>query len=161
MASAQNAVDSQLLRELSLFEGLDRLRLEKVAALFTLVDIPVDTELLREGGQADYFYVLLEGRVALSVSIPGRAHYETTVSTLSKGQLVGWSALLPDGVWQASAHTLKPCRLLRVTATAVRDLCEADHEIGYRIMKNALAAVGQRLAGSRLQFLDIFGSRDD
>lgn len=160
MPGAQNTVDDQLLRGLSLFEGLDDKRLAKIASCFTPLNIPADTDLLSEGEDADQLYILLEGRVSLSVSIPGRAPCETTVSTLSRGQVVGWSALLPGNLWKASAHSLKPCRLIRVPGNVIRDLCEQDHEIGYFLMKNALVAVGQRLADCRLQLLDIFGTTD-
>ncbi len=150
-------INDQSFHSLSLFAGLDDRCLAKIASLFTLLNIPAGTELLHEGELADHLYILLEGRVSLSVSIPGKAQHETVVSTLSKGQLVGWSALLPNSTWQASVRSLKPCRLISIPATTVRDLCEQDREIGYYLMKNALAIVGQRLVDSRLQALDIFG----
>ncbi len=153
-------INDQLYSSLSLFAGLDDQRLAKIAALFTPLTIPAGIELLHEGEPADHLYILLQGRVSLSVSIPGKAQHEAVVSTLSKGQLVGWSALLPNSTWQASVRSLKPCRLLSIPSTSVRELCEQDHEIGYRLMKNALASVGQRLADSRLQALDIFGRPD-
>lgn len=151
-------INDQLFRGLSLFAGLDDQHLAKIAALFTPLNIPADTELIHEGEVTDHLYVLLEGRVSLSVSMPGKAQHETVVSTLSKGQLLGWSALLPNSTWQASARSLKPCSLISIPAKSVRELCEQDHEIGYCLMKNALASVGQRLADSRLQALDIFGA---
>jgi CRP-like cAMP-binding protein len=157
---AENTVTTELIRELGLFEGLDDQRLQALASLFTAVDIASGAEFIRDGESADYLYVLLEGRVAISVSIPGRAAYETVVSTLSKGQLVGWSALLPETDWQATVSALKPCRLIRARAESIRQLCEQDPVIGYCLMKNALVVVGQRLSESRLQLLDIFGGRD-
>ncbi len=160
MARVQNTVDDHLLRGLSLFQGIDNKRLRKIASHFTAFDIPVDTEILREGEIADHFYILLEGRASLSVSVPGRTRYETIVSTLSKGQLLGWSALLADNLWKASAYSVKPCRLIKCPGNVIRDLCEQDHDIGYWMMKNTLVAVGERLAESRLQLLDIFGARD-
>jgi|GEM_PF-989931 len=160
MTGTLNSVDARLFRGLSLFAGLDDKRLAKIASQFTPLDIPAEAELLQEGEDADQLYILLEGRVSLSVAIPGRAQHETVVSTLSRGQLLGWSALLPNNFWKASAHTLKPCRLLRASGKAIRDLCERDHEIGYCLMKNALVTVGQRLEDCRLQSLNIFGSED-
>ncbi len=161
MTGAETTIDAHLLRQLNFFDELDDQQLKKIAPLFESVSLAADSELFSEGEQADYLYILLAGRVSLAQVIPGRSRRQTVVSTLSRGQLLGWSALLPDSCWQASAHTLKPCRLLRVAAVRIREVCEKDCAIGYLMMKKALAAVGQRLADSRLQQLDIYGQAND
>ena len=92
--------------------------------------------------------------------VPGRAPEKSIVSTISRGELLGWSALLPGRMWQATARTLKPTRLLAIDGTKLRELCDRDHEIGYAVMKHVLTVVGQRLTESRLQLLDMFTHPD-
>jgi CRP/FNR family transcriptional activator FtrB len=157
MVVRQSIVDSNLMKTFVFFDDINEAGLAKLAELATVLEVPADTELLREGEPADYVYILLEGRVSLCLPIPGKVCADTAVSTLSKGQLLGWSALLPCSRWQASVYTLKTCRFVRVSAAELRSLCEHDYELGYHIMKNALTAVGQRLSECRMQQLDIFG----
>lgn len=160
MVVRQSIVDSNLMKTLVFFDGLNEGGLAKLAELATILEMPADTELLREGEPAEYVYILLEGRVSLCLPMPGKVCADTAVSTLSTGQLLGWSALLPCSRSQASVYTLKTCRFVRFSAAELRSLCEHDHELGYHIMKNALTAVGQRLSECRMQQLDIFGSPD-
>ena len=39
----------------------------------------------------------------------------------------------------------------------LRQLCEAEHEVGYHIMRQLASALSRRLLATRLQLLDLFG----
>lgn len=148
------------LKKYGFFKPLTDERAAAIAALSSVRDLPADTEVLREGQQADNLYLVLEGRLSLAMYVPGRAAEKSIVSTISRGELLGWSALLPGRMWQATARTLKPTRLLAIDGTKLRELCDRDHEIGYAVMKHVLTVVGQRLTESRLQLLDMFAHPD-
>lgn len=130
-------------------------RLARITAIARRLDAPGDVELFREGDSADTAYFLIAGRVSLSLRIPGRA--DAIVATLSAGELVGWSALLPARTWTATARALEPASLLAIPGEDLVEICELDHEIGYHVMRNALSAVAGRLRDTRLQLLDMFG----
>jgi len=48
-------------------------------------------------------------------------------------------------------------RALGVNARCLRDKCEADHDLGYELMKRFVGAMGERLRATRLQVLDVYG----
>lgn len=152
---------NQQLKKYSFFKPLTDERAEAIIASAKTTNIPADTEVLREGQQADNLYLVLEGRLSLAMYVPGRPPEKSIVSTISRGELLGWSALLPGRMWQATARTLKPTRLLVINGAELRALCDRDHETGYSVMKHVLAVVGQRLTESRLQLLDMFAHPDD
>ena len=129
--------------------------LARVAAIARRLDAPGDVALFGEGDAADTAYFLIAGRVSLALRIPGRA--DAIVATLSAGELVGWSALLPARTWTATARTLEPASLLAIPGKDLVELCELDHELGYYVMRNALSTVAGRLSDTRLQLLDMFG----
>jgi CRP/FNR family transcriptional regulator, cyclic AMP receptor protein len=56
------------------------------------------------------------------------------------------------------AVALELTRLLGVNAKCLRDKCEADHDLGYELMKRFVGAIGEKLHAARLQALDIYGN---
>ena len=60
----------------------------------------------REGEQADSFYVVRRGRIALEVFAPGRG--QMILATLGPGELVGWSWLFPPYRWHFDGRAVEP-----------------------------------------------------
>jgi CRP-like cAMP-binding protein len=156
MSQNDDVVTAGDLRGMALFADLEDERLESVAAVARFSEATAGALLLGEGEPADTVRVIVKGRVSLTIGLPGRG--DVTVTTLSKGHLLGWSALIPGSRWVASAHALKPCLMVEIPAVELLDLCERDFELGYRLMKNALVAVAERLSETRLLVLDMYGA---
>ncbi len=149
---------AELLR-LPIGEALGRGHLERLAALGQLESLAQGEELFHEGAPAQVLRIIVDGRVALELAVPGRA--PLIVAALSRGDLLGWSALLGGGrgaaEWTTSARAAKPSHCLRFDAAALRELCELDHELGYYVMRHAFEVVAQRLADARVHMLDLYG----
>jgi len=109
----------------------------------------------REGESADQFYLLRQGRVALQLSSPGRG--AVTFQTLGEGEIVGVSWLIPPYRWSYDAKTLEPTRAIAMDAACLRQKCEADHDLGYEMMKRFMPILIQRLQATRMQILDVYG----
>ncbi|MEL0081418.1 MAG: cyclic nucleotide-binding domain-containing protein [Gammaproteobacteria bacterium] len=161
MSNSAIRIDPGLTREMELFRELGEEDAASLAAIASLREVAGKTDLFSQGDAADSLYILVEGRISLAIQVPGRAHAESVVSTVSTGELLGWSALLPDRVWQVSAHVIKPSRLIDIPGAELRQLCERNCGLGYKIATRMLAVVGQRLTESRVQFLDIFGQTSE
>ena len=155
MSPSKNKITVDDLRGMALFSDLDEGKLKKISAIARLEEAPAGTLLLREGDPADTVRVLVQGRVSLTITVPGRK--EATLATLSRGQLLGWSALIPGSRWAASARALKACTMVAISGADLLNVCKGDFELGYHCMKNAMAAVAERLAETRLLVLDMFG----
>jgi hypothetical protein len=50
-------------------------------------------------------------------------------------------------------------RAIGIDAACLRGKCEADHDLGYEMMKRFLPILVQRLHATRLQILDVYGKR--
>jgi CRP/FNR family transcriptional regulator, cyclic AMP receptor protein len=59
--------------------------------------------IFKEGGSADYFYLIQKGRLTLHAFVPGRG--AVTIQTLSGGDALGWSWLFPPYQWHFSADS--------------------------------------------------------
>ena len=113
--------------------------------------------LFRQNGPADEFYLIREGRVALEISAPGQA--PIVFSTLSEGDVVGASWVVPPYRWMFDARAITTTRALGIDAACLRGKCDADHDFGYAMMKRFLPILAQRLHATRLQILDVYGKR--
>jgi CRP-like cAMP-binding protein len=117
--------------------------------------VDADTYLLRESYPADTFFLIRRGAVALEVHGPGRG--ALLIETLAPGDAVGWSWLFAPYSWQLDARTLEPCSLVAIDGACLRGKCEADHELGYELMRRFAAELVDRLQATRMQLLDVYG----
>jgi CRP-like cAMP-binding protein len=112
--------------------------------------------LFHEGEAADQFYLLRHGGVAIELSAPGRG--AITVQTLAEGEIVGVSWLVPPYRWTYDARAAGLVRAIAIDAACLRRKCEADHDLGYEMMKRFVPVLVQRLEATQLQMLDVYGA---
>jgi len=112
--------------------------------------------LFHEGDAADELYLLRQGRVGLGITAPGRG--ALTFQTLGSGEVVGLSWLLPPYRWSYDAKALELTRAISLDAKCLRQKCDADHDLGYELMKRFMPVLVARLHATRLQMLDVYGT---
>jgi CRP-like cAMP-binding protein len=123
-----------LLGEARFFSGLDAAQIERIAALGRLRTYPQDTRIYRIGDPVDDFYVLAEGIVRFTLGFGKR---ETSAGEIiRRGQVFGWAPLV-EGYSRriATAYCLTPCEVIALDGVELRALMEADHSLGYAVMK--------------------------
>jgi len=72
--------------------------------------------------------------------------------------MVGLSWLIPPWRWTYDARAIDDTRAIAIDALCLRQKCEADHDLGYEMMKRFMPVVIQRLQATRLQILDVYGT---
>lgn len=111
--------------------------------------------LFREGDPAEEIFLLRHGSVALEIVLPGRP--PVVIATEHEGEIVGASWLVPPYRWRFDARARELTRAIGINSKCLRDKCEADHHLGYELMKRFLSVVVSRLDEARLQLLDVYG----
>jgi CRP-like cAMP-binding protein len=71
---------------------------------------------------------------------------------------VGISWLVPPYRWRYDAKAIESTRTIAIDAACLRQQSDADHDLGYEMMKRLLPMIVQRLQTTRLQILDIYGT---
>jgi CRP/FNR family transcriptional regulator, cyclic AMP receptor protein len=145
----------QLIAESPTFEGLRKEQLEFIAGCAWNERIPAGTLVLREGERAERFFLIRHGTVSLEIDAPGRG--PLLIQTLHDGEVVGWSWLFAPHRWAMDGRAITDCSVVTFDGTCVRGKCEADHELGYELMKRFAANLIDRLQGTRMQLIDIYG----
>jgi CRP-like cAMP-binding protein len=109
----------------------------------------------REGGEANQFYLIRQGQIAIEVFVPGRG--ALTIQTLGAGEAMGWSWLFPPYRWNFDARAVKDTLALALDGKCLRQKCEENHDLGYEMMKRFSVIMTARLQATRLQLLDVYG----
>jgi CRP/FNR family transcriptional regulator, cyclic AMP receptor protein len=146
----------QVVLQQPLFSGLEAPLGNLIAGCVRNVAFKEGHYLLHEGAPADEFYLIRQGAVALEIAAP--AHPPAVFLTVGPGEIVGISWLTPPYRWTFDARAMEPVHALGIDAGCLRNKCEADHDLGYELMKRCLSALVQRLHATRLQMLDVYGS---
>jgi CRP/FNR family transcriptional regulator, cyclic AMP receptor protein len=110
-----------------------------------------------EGEPANEFFLIRHGKVALEITPPGQP--AIVFATEGEGDIVGASWLVPPYLWRFDARAMELTRAIGIDAKCLRDKCEADHHLGYAMMKRFLPVLMQQLDETRLQILDVYGKR--
>lgn len=113
--------------------------------------------LMHEGREANVFYLLRAGRVALEIDVPGRGPVQ--MESLGAGDVLGLSWLVPPYREHLDARAVEPVVALAFDGACLRDKLEADHELGYALTRRLFELAYRRLERVRLQRLDVYGGR--
>ena len=135
--------------------GLAPHHLEMIAGCGVNAHFPAGALLFRTGEPADRFFLIRGGLVALELAVP--QHDPLTISTLHDGEIVGWSWLFEPHRWAFDARAVEDPAVIAFDGACLRGKCEADHELGYQLMRRFAAVLVDRLQATRLQLLDVYG----
>lgn len=111
--------------------------------------------MLREGEPADTFYVVRRGSVAIETFAPRRG--PVTIETLHDGDLLGWSWLVPPYRTTFDARALTTTHAIAFDGACLRGKLDGDPALGYVLLRLFAAVIVERLQGTRLRLLDVYG----
>jgi len=145
----------QTMQAIPWFRDLEPAMFDKLAHIAGLVELAKGEPLFNEGDKEDFVYIVLNGRIALDIFVPARG--KIRIETAEPMDLVGWSSVTPVVRQRtAGAKAVLDSKLLSLDADRLRILCEADHDLGYHVMRRISNIIASRLMVTRLQLLDIF-----
>jgi CRP/FNR family cyclic AMP-dependent transcriptional regulator len=143
-----------ILSQHPFFKDLDPQKLQFIAGCASNVRFEEGKFLFRDGEDANNFYVIRAGKVAIEIFSPKRG--AITIQTLREGDVLGWSWLFPPYRWHFDAKALELTRAISLDGKCLRNKCEEDHDIGYELMKRFSDVIIQRLQATRIQVLDLY-----
>jgi len=145
----------RILAEHPFFKGLEEPYLQLLVGCASNVRFDAGEVIFREGEEANRFYLIRQGKVAVETFAPGRG--PIIIQTLGEGELVGWSWLIAPYRWRFDGRAVELTRAIALDGECLRGKCEEDHNLGYELMKRVAHVMEQRLEATRLQLLDVYG----
>jgi CRP/FNR family transcriptional regulator, cyclic AMP receptor protein len=132
-----------LLARVNLFAGLPELYLRRIEALGQLENHPAGALIFAEGSPGDRVYLILEGKVRISRSVPGLG--EEALAILKAGDYFGEMALIDDFPRSADAKAHESCRLFVIAKEHLQDLLFVDRDLAYDLLWNFVRTLSSRL----------------
>jgi CRP/FNR family transcriptional regulator, cyclic AMP receptor protein len=145
-----------ILAEHPFLQGMSREHVQLLTGCASNARFDPGKFVFRAGEEANQFYIIREGKVALEIFSPDRG--SITIQTLGAGEILGWSWLLPPYVWRFDAHVLELVRAIALDGKCLRTKSEADKVLGYELLKRFAGVMEQRLVATGLQLMDVYGS---
>lgn len=145
------------LQTIPWFQEIDPQHFDSLCGIASIKTVEAGEELFREGDKEDLLYIVLEGRIAVELFVPGRGRQR--IFTAEPMDIVGWSSATPVVRQRtAGARAVLPGRLVCLDAIELRRMCERDHDLGYVVMRRLANVIAGRLLVTRLQLLDMFAN---
>jgi CRP/FNR family transcriptional regulator, cyclic AMP receptor protein len=145
----------ELLGEIDVFRGLADEHLDLIAGCALNRVFAADEYLLRENEQANTFFAIRHGTVALETYVPQRG--AVTIETLHGGDMLGWSWLFPPYRWAFGAVAAGPVEAFEFDGRMVRACCESDPALGYELTRRLARVVAKRLQATRVRLITASG----
>jgi CRP/FNR family transcriptional regulator, cyclic AMP receptor protein len=147
----------RILVEHPFFQGMKEEQLELLVGCASNVRFDAGELILREGEEANIFYLIRHGRVALEIFAPERG--PVTIQTLGEGEVLGWSWLVSPYRWRLSARAVELTRAVALDGKCLRAKSESDYHLGYELFKRFSQVMMERLQAAHFQLLNVYGTR--
>jgi CRP-like cAMP-binding protein len=147
---------ADLLAGFALFDPLTDAQRAAVAATAQDVTYPAGAQLFAEGEEAVGCWLIRSGLVTLDTYVPSRG--PVVLQTLGRGDVLGWSWLVPPHHWHFTATAAEPVSALRLDTRRLHDLAAADPALGYTLALGLFEVLLDRLQNTRARLLDLYGS---
>lgn len=142
----------QLLKEYDFFKDLTVAEEEKVFALAARREYSAGAIIFREGERAEELFFLEEGKIVLQMQVraaQSSSYRKATVDFVTKGEMVGWSALVEPNIYTLTAVSLGRSQVLAVNGPDLRTLMQNDLSISQKLLAALVKVISSRLADTR------------
>lgn len=134
-----------------LFTGLDDQELAEIAAIAYKETYAVGDLICAEQELANQIFILCQGRVQVHIQLRSSLEPdgETTIEEVEPGRIFGWSSLVKQRRFTASARALEPATVLIINANDLNALFDRRLHIGFVVMKQLAEVIASRLRHTR------------
>lgn len=145
----------QALANHAFFKGLGENYLLMLSDHAKFVELSPEQYIFHQGEEADRFFLVLAGKIALEVSTMSQG--PMTIETIGPDGVLGWSWNFPPFRWHFDARAVEPTTAIVLDGKWLRQECKDDPELGQEVIQRLAQVLVQRLQATRLQLLDVYG----
>jgi CRP-like cAMP-binding protein len=109
-----------------------------------------------EGDPAQELYLLLDGWVDIVIVTNDQGQPYQLVTTLTPGEMLGWSAVVAPHIYTTSAICASPVWAISFDQIDLQSLFETNKKLRYTMMVRICQVIAGRLKATRLQMASLF-----
>jgi CRP-like cAMP-binding protein len=140
---AARSETAAFLATVPLFHAIPEPELEELAGVMRRRGLPAGATLWRQGEAADAMLVIVSGRAAVSLLLPGDRTVE--VSTAGSGEILGEVPLLDGGKHAATVRAIEPTILLAMSRADFAGLVSRRHPTAFTLKRRIAGIACTRL----------------
>lgn len=145
------------MMDADLLKGLPPDEAERVLTLGKRTLLTTGAELFHLGDTAECIYLVLRGRIRLTLPMQVRSKEEDVlVEERSAGQTIGWSALIPPYRFTLTASAPLETEVIALRRDALNSYFGAHPDTGYAVSLNLASVIGGRLQHFQAMWLREF-----
>ena len=152
-------VTPKILRTFSIFAGLTATELKSLSIIAKHVSYQRGDLIFREDQSAHTLYLVLDGWVDIVVNTDAEGEQKELVTTLSPGEIFGWSALVDPFIYTGTAICASPAEIIEFKGADLLGLFELDPRLCCIVMRRVCQVIADRLRATRLQMVSFFLAR--
>jgi len=155
----------ELIKNYSLFEGLTKEEVEKFISLMKFEKIKNNTEIIKEGDDGDTIILLLSGEVNITKALTlknkktitdNREKMSVRINSKESHYYFGEISLFNEVDKRTATITAtKDCEIAILNDNDIINLCNENHSLGYKIMKNLAEKLALSLETTNNQVLKL------
>lgn len=144
------AAIKEVIKNSELFWNLNDNQIDKLAPMATEETFSAGQRIFTEGEPIPNFYIISKGKVALEmeIRIGSRTKRQAVIDVIGTNGFLGWSTFLNQPA-SMSGTAVEACHLLSFNGEKVRQFCQEDPEIGFKIVRELVRLVSNRLSNTR------------
>ena len=124
-----------------LFWGMDKDFVKEAMDNTTKENLEEGQVVFKEGDPAESFYILVKGRIKLTLGEKSREVYVA----YQPGEIIGWSSLIGRETLSATAHCLEPTIVSKVNRQRFLDILGKYPTEGATLFQRVASMLGNRL----------------
>jgi CRP-like cAMP-binding protein len=146
----------QLIREHPFSQGMSDEHINMLKGCAKNVRFRPGTYLFREGGDAQTFYWVREGKVSMELHAPPQGTLQ--IDSRKAGEALGWSWLVAPYRWFCDARALEDVRALAFDGVCLRGKFDQDPRLAHEMYRRFVPMIHRSLQATQLQLLDVYGA---
>jgi len=135
--------------DIPFLRDLPREQFDLLSPLFEPFTVQSRTVIFKQGDEANYLYLILEGRVAILYKPHDGPRI--TLTHLHDGDFFGWSAVVGTGAYTSDAETTTELKSLRIRGSDLRQLYLKNPNVGRSVLEKLADAVSPRWMNAKRQ----------
>ena len=142
-----------VLKKFAFLKDFTNDQLIKLESLANEENYQAGAQLYSNGDTARCLYLLQEGKVALFMDNymgPGKPPMQVTIDMITKGESMGWSAVVEPFIYTLGARCLEDTKLIAFDSLKLREMMDEDCALGFKIMQSTAKVISTRLTHTRI-----------
>ena len=156
--------DYEQIINYSIFSGLNDSEVKTLANLIIIKKIPSGATIIKEGENGNSIILLLNGEASITKALT--LNTQNTINDTREKEMIKLNAdsypLFGEISFfnevenrTATITALSECKIAEISNSEIFQLCESNHEIGYKIMKNLGGMLALSLSKTNHQVLKL------